>query len=81
MIPMAFIAGLKVIRWQKLAWLILIGVSPFLFDWDILDSEAEAFSALPEGRVVLAFGLVIAYALMTFGVWLYFLRTKRSVTG
>ena len=81
MIPLAFTDGIKVFHWQKLVWLVLFAVPAFLFSWVILNPEAESFSALLEGRVVLVFGLVIAYATMTVGIWAYFLYVKRTPSG
>ena len=78
MIPLTFTDGIKVFHWQKVVWFVLFLVPAFLFAWVILNPEAEAFSALVQGRVALAFGVAIAYSAMTFGVWLYFLRTKGS---
>ena len=78
MIPLTFTDGIKVFHWQKVVWLVLFLVPAFLFAWVILNPEAEAFSALVQGRVALAFGVAIGYAAMTFGVWVYFLRTKGS---
>jgi hypothetical protein len=60
---------------------VLFAVPAFLFSWVILNPEAESFSALLEGRVILVFGLVLAYASLTVGVWAYFLYTKRSRSG
>ena len=81
MIPLAFTDGIKVFHWQKMVWLVLFIVPAFLFSWVILNPEAESFSALLEGRVLLVFGLVMVYAAMTVGVWAYFLYTKRTPSG
>jgi len=81
MIPLTFTDGIKVFHWQKLVWLVLFAVPAFLFSWVILNPEAESFGALLEGRVVMVFGLVLAYAAMTVGVWAYFLYTKRAPSG
>lgn len=81
MIPLAFTDGIKVFHWQKPVWFVLFAVPAFLFSWVILNPEAESFSALLEGRVVLVFGLVIAYATMTVGIWAYFLYVKRTPSG
>jgi hypothetical protein len=78
MIPIAFTDGIKVFHWQKLVWLVLFGLPTFLFAWVILNPEAQAFGALLEGRVAMVFGLVIAYSILTVGVWAYFLITKGS---
>jgi len=80
MIPLAFTDGIKVFHWQKLLWLLLFSVPAFLFCWVILNPEAQAFSALLEGRVILAFSLVLAYAALALGTWLFFLRYNSSRT-
>ena len=58
--------------------MVVFGLPTFLFAWVILNPEAQAFGALLEGRVAMVFGLVIAYSIMTVGVWAYFLITKGS---
>ena len=75
MIPLTFTDGLKLLRWQPITWFVLFAVPAFLFSWVILNPEAEAFSALLEGRLLFAFSVVLAYAALATGVWLFFLRS------
>ena len=76
MIPLAFTDGMKLLRWNRITWFVLFAVPAFLFSWVILNPEAQAFSALLEGRMLFAFSVVLAYAALATGVWLFFLRAS-----
>lgn len=78
MIPLQFLDGRKILRWNWLAWTALFGVPAFLFCWVILNPEAKSFDALIEGRVLTAIGLVGAYAIATMALWSFFLLRHRQ---
>lgn len=76
MIPIAFSDGIKLLRWHRIIWFVLFATPAFLFSWVILNPEAQAFSALLEGRVLFALSVVLAYAALAAGIWLFFLRAS-----
>jgi hypothetical protein len=75
MVPFSFTDGSKLFRWYKLWWVLIVGVSGFLFCWVILNPQAAALDAVLERRVIFICALVAAYALAAFLFWLYF-RTR-----
>ncbi len=79
LIPLKFLDGWKVIRWNPIAWALLIGVPAFLFAWVILNPAAKSFDILLEGRVITALSLAAAYSAMTVALWAYFyVRHRRQ---
>ncbi len=67
-------------EWNKLVWAGLFGLATFLF-WHLLLNQNDAYlDALRQTRVVLALGLVLLYAGVTLGTWLFFkIRAGRAL--
>lgn len=80
MIPITFMDGATVFEWNKLVWAGLFGLATFLF-WHLLLNQNDAYiDALRQTRVTVALGLVLLYAAVTLGTWLFFrIHNARSV--
>jgi hypothetical protein len=81
MIPVKFLDGLKIFRWNRVAWLPLFGIPAFLFAWVILNPEAKAFDALLEGRVITALSLAAVYSIIAVGLWAFFFVRRAQAAG
>ena len=77
MIPITFMDGATVFEWNKLVWIALFGVATFLFWHLLLNQDGAYLDALQQTRVAVALGLVLLYALVTLGTWLFFLAWDR----
>ncbi len=77
LIPLQFLDGWKVIRWNPIGWALLIGVPTFLFSWVILNPAAKSFDALLQGRVITALSLAAAYSALTVALWAFFYVRQR----
>ena len=77
LIPLQFLDGWKIIRWNPAVWAVLIGIPAFLFAWVILNPAAAGFDALLEGRVLTIIALVAAYSAVTVVIWAYFFLQHR----
>jgi hypothetical protein len=76
MIPLTFMDGVAVFEWSKWAWAGMFGLATFLFWHLLLNQDAAYLDALRQTRVAVALGLVLLYAAVTIGTWLFFkLRT------
>jgi hypothetical protein len=82
MIPITFMDGATVFEWNKLVWAGLFGLATFLF-WHLLLNQNDAYlDALRQTRVALALGLVLLYAAVTLGTWLFFrIRASRALAA
>lgn len=72
MVPLQFMDGYKVWRWNKLAWVAIAGASAFLFWHVLLNTESESFSALQETMPATAAVIVGICLVLTAALWLYF---------
>ena len=72
LVPMRFMDGYRVWRWNKLAWISLAAVSAFLFWHVLLNVEKESFGAISEGMPAIVIVLMAACFGMTLGVWAFF---------
>lgn len=78
LIPLEFMDGLKLWRWNRLAWcLLFVGVA-FIFFEGVLKQDATFASATGERPVQALFLLTIVAWVMTMVVWLYF-RIRKSL--
>ncbi len=72
MIPLRFTDGSKVAEWNKFFWLLLFGVSGFLFCWVLLNPGSAYVKAVQSSRVVTALCLLAFYSAVTLGTWAFF---------
>jgi hypothetical protein len=77
LIPLKFLDGWKVIRWNPIAWALLIGVPAFLFSWVILNPAAKSFDILLQGRVITALSIAAGYSTLAIALWAYFYVRRR----
>ena len=78
MIPLEFLDGRKILRWNAVVWAFLMGIPAFLFAWVILNPAAQSFDTLLERRVITALSLVAAYSTLTVLLWAYFYAQRRG---
>jgi hypothetical protein len=72
LLPIQFMDGAKILRWNKLAWGLLAIVSGFLF-WEVLLNDDKAsLSAMEETKTIVALAVVIASLVGTIALWLFF---------
>ncbi|MPZ48603.1 MAG: hypothetical protein GEU75_04695 [Dehalococcoidia bacterium] len=78
MLPLSFMDGEKVYRWNKLIWALTMGTVALLFWHVLLNSEREYFDALSETTPMVA--LIIGGICLgsTVIVWLFFKLKQRS---
>lgn len=82
MIPVQFSDGYPIWRSLRWWWVLLAGVSAFVFSWALLNPAAAEVDALIAGRVLTAIGLTAAYATGVLLVWGYFtLKARRESPG
>jgi hypothetical protein len=79
LIPVSFMEGDRIWRWNKKAWLLLAGSTSFLFWYALLNSDKAYLDTLDQGRPagVLLIGVAcVVISLLTWG----FFRLLASVT-
>ena len=79
MIPMSFMDGEKIWRWNKLVWLGLASISTFLFWHVLLNGNQSYFDALTSPVSRTAFGILTSSLLVSLAVWAIF-RFRRGAT-
>jgi hypothetical protein len=74
--------GHKLWRWNRAVWLLMAGVTAFLFWHVLLNQEKAYYSALQETTPATAVVLLGICLGLTFSVWLFFrLRAGRAEGG
>ena len=77
MIPLTFMDGVVVWRWNRIAWVAIFGVTTFLF-WQLVINQYSAYGNAFQQPTVLAIMAILAvYGTLTGVTWLYF-RRRRS---
>ena len=72
MIPIHFMDGHKLLRWNKPAWLAFSLISGFLF-WEVLlNEDQQSISAVEQTKSIVALGVIAACLLATMTLWLFF---------
>jgi hypothetical protein len=72
MIPLRFMDGAKLASWSRSLWLLLFGLSGFLFCWVLLNPGSAYIKAMQQSRVVTALCLLAFYCALTLGTWAFF---------
>jgi hypothetical protein len=72
MIPLRFMDGAKIAKWNRLFWFLIFGLAGFLFCWVLLNPGSAYVQAVRETRVITALSLLAFYSLITVGTWAYF---------
>jgi hypothetical protein len=72
MIPLRFMDGAVVMRWSRLAWVLVFGTVTFLW-WQLLFNQNGAYAAaLQQTSVQLVLGVLAVFIIATGGLWTYF---------
>jgi len=80
MIPLTFMDGHVVWRWNRAAWVLIFGAATFLF-WQLVINQYAAYLEAFKQPTILAILLILAvYGTLTTVTWLYF-RYRRSRRG
>jgi hypothetical protein len=76
MIPVSFMDGQKIWRWQKIAWVGLTVATALLFWHVLINGDQSYLQALSSTVSAAAFGILTASVVLSGGVWLFFHRRK-----
>jgi hypothetical protein len=76
MIPLSFMDGQKIWRWQKAAWAGLTVVTALMFWHVLINGDQSYLQALSSTVSAAAFGILTGSVVVSAGVWLYFHRRK-----
>ena len=72
MIPLSFMDGVTVYRWNKVVWAVLFGMGAFLFWQLVLNREGKYLEAFEQTSVAVCVAILIVYGGGTLLVWSYF---------
>jgi hypothetical protein len=72
MIPLRFMDGAAVMRWSRLAWVLMFGTITFLWWQLLLNRDSAYLDAFKHSSVWLAIVALLFFMATTGGVWLYF---------
>jgi hypothetical protein len=77
MIPIDFMDGATIARWNRVVWAVTFGFSGFLF-WHLLLNQNKSYlEAFAETKVIAAFVVVALFSIATLAIWTYFHLGKR----
>jgi len=81
LMPMRFMPGYAVYRWNRLGWAVLFGFSAFAFIHILIGPTSGYVSELSPAAFVTALGVFAAFGALSIGTWLYFRfrRTEREL--
>lgn len=78
LIPIDFLDGATIARWNRVVWAVIFGFTGFLF-WHLLLNQNKSYlAAFAETKVVAAFAIVGAFTIATVGLWIYFHMPRRT---
>jgi hypothetical protein len=77
LMPMRFMPGYAVYRWNRLGWAALFGISVFAFLHILIGPTSGYVSELSPAAFVAALGVFAAFGALSIGTWLYF-RFRRT---
>lgn len=77
LMPLRFLPGYALYRWNRLAWALLWGLGLFAFVHILIGPTSGYVSELTPAAFMAALGVFAAFGALSIGTWLYFrLRTK-----
>jgi len=79
MIPLTFMDGAAVYRWNRIAWGLLFGAATFLFWHLVINSYSSYLDAFKQTSVVLALAMLAVYGGLTVATWGFFRIRRRLV--
>ncbi|MGH2739726.1 MAG: FGLLP motif-containing membrane protein [Actinomycetota bacterium] len=72
LIPMSFMDGQKLLKWSRLVWALLFGVSLFLFIQVLLDPGSGYIATSDTVPFFTVLALFVSFALFSIAFWAYF---------
>ena len=72
LIPMRFLPGHAVYRWNRLGWALLFALSCFAFFHILIGPNSGYVAELSPNAFVAALGVFAAFGALSIGTWLYF---------
>jgi hypothetical protein len=76
MIPLTFMDGAVVWRWSRVAWVLIFGVTTFLFWQLVINQYASYLQAFREPTILAILLILAVYGTLTTVTWLYFRRRQ-----
>jgi hypothetical protein len=80
MIPLTFLDGAAVWLWSRLAWVLIFGITTFLFWQLVINQYAAYLDAFQQPTIVAILVILGVYGSLTAGTWLYF-RNRHAHDG
>jgi hypothetical protein len=78
MVPIEFMDGATIARWNRGVWAVVFLISGFLFWHLLLNQDKGYLEAFANSKVVAAFAVVALFSVATVTVWTYFYLARRS---
>jgi hypothetical protein len=72
LMPLRFMPGYSIYRWNRLGWAVLFGVSVFAFIHILIGPTSGYVADLSPAAFVAALGVFAAFGALSIGTWLYF---------
>jgi hypothetical protein len=77
LMPLRFMPGYAIYKWNRLGWAVLFGLSVFAFIHILIGPTSGYVSDLSPAAFVAALGVFAAFGALSIGTWLYF-RFRRA---
>jgi hypothetical protein len=81
MLPLRFMDGAVVWRWNRVAWVLIFGVTTFLFWQLVINQYAAYLAAFQQPTVVAILAILAVYGTLTVVTWAFFKYRKRGVSS
>jgi hypothetical protein len=81
LMPMRFLPGHAVYRWNRLAWALLFGLSVFAFVHILIGPTSGYVHELSPSAFAAALGVFAAFGALSIGTWLYFRLRPRPAAA
>jgi len=72
LMPMRFMPGYALYRWNRLGWAVLFGLSAFAFIHILIGPTSGYVSELSPAAFIAALGVFAVFGALSIGTWLYF---------
>jgi hypothetical protein len=72
MIPIEFLDGRKLWKWNKVAWFAISLVSGFLFWEALINDDQRSLSAVEQTKTIIALVVVLSCLASTIALWMFF---------
>jgi hypothetical protein len=72
LMPMRFMPGYAIYKWNRLGWAVLFGISGFAFIHILIGPTSGYVSELSPAAFAAALGVFAAFGALSVGTWLYF---------